>query len=103
VPRPNAMGLSVVSRCKQDLLALGGNTRMGFTALEGYVAGLTAVEAARAGMRRDGLLTKARFRESLAGMRVDLGGYKVDFAAGSTQGSNFVEVVALDRHGRIIG
>ncbi|MGY4826978.1 ABC transporter substrate-binding protein [Sphaerotilaceae bacterium SBD11-9] len=103
VPRPNAMGLSVVSRAKQDLAALGTGTRMGFTALEGYVAGLVAVEAARNGMRRDGTLPKARLREALAGLRTDLGGYKVDFASGSSQGSNFVEVVAVDRHGRIIG
>lgn len=102
VPRPNAMGLSVVSRCKQDLAALGTDTRMGFTALEGYVAGLVAVEAARSGLR-GGALPKARFRDALAGLRTDLGGYKVDFASGSTQGSNFVEVVAVDRHGRIIG
>ena len=35
VPRPNAMSLAVVNRCRQDLAALGTNARMGFTALEG--------------------------------------------------------------------
>lgn len=103
VPRPNAMALSLVNRCKQDLAALGTGTRMGFTALEGYVAGMVAIEAARNGATRAGALSKARFREALAGLRTDLGGYKVDFATGTTQGSNYVEVVAVDRHGRIIG
>ncbi len=103
VPRPNAMGLSLINRCKQDLLALGTGARLGFTAIEGYVAGLVAVEAARNGATRGASLSKARFREALAGLRTDLGGYKVDFATGSTQGSNYVEVVAVDRHGRIIG
>ena len=102
VPRPNAMALPVVSRCKRDLAALGSNARMGFTALEGYVAGLVAVEAARAGLK-GGALTRARFKESLAGLRTDLGGYKVDFTKGGAQGSQFVEVVAVDRLGRIIG
>lgn len=103
VPRPNATALSLINRCKQDLLALGTGTRLGFTAIEGYVAGLVAVEAARNGATRGGALSKARFREALVGLRTDLGGYKVDFASGSTQGSNYVEVVAVDRHGRIIG
>jgi ABC-type branched-subunit amino acid transport system substrate-binding protein len=102
VPRPNAMGLPIVNRCRQDLAALNSNARMGFTTLEGYIAGLVAVEAARSGMKSTGL-TKARFREALAGVRVDLGGYKVDFASGTMQGSRFVDVIAVDRLGRIIG
>lgn len=103
VPRPNARLLPVAERCRRDLAALGRGTRKGFTALEGYLAGLVAVEAAQAGLRRDGSLPRARFRDALAGLRTDLGGYKVDFAAGRTQGSHFVDVVALDRLGRIIG
>jgi len=102
VPRPNALALAVVNRCRHDLAALGTDARMGFTALEGYVAGLVAVEAARSGAK-NGVLSRSRFRESLAGVRMDLGGYKVDFSNGGTQGSQFVDVVAVDRNGRIIG
>ena len=45
----------------------------------------------------------AAFGDLVAGVRMDLGGYKVDFSNGGTQGSQFVDVVAVDRNGRIIG
>jgi branched-chain amino acid transport system substrate-binding protein len=104
VPRPNALGLPLVSRCVKDMAALGGDARMGFTALEGYIAGSVAVEAARAALKgAAGPVNKARFHEALAGLRADLGGYQVDFSGGRTQGSRFVDVVAIDRSGRVIG
>lgn len=104
MPRPNALGLNVVNRCKQDLAALGAGTRLGFTSLEGYVTGLVAVEAARQSLKKNGgSLSAMRFKESLLTLRADFGGYKVDFSSGSAQGSQFVDVVAIDRQGRIIG
>jgi branched-chain amino acid transport system substrate-binding protein len=102
VPRPNAMAIAVVNHCRQDLAALGTNARMGFTSLEGYLTGLVAIEAARAGVK-NGALSRSRFKEALASLRIDLGGYKVDFTKGGAQGSQFVDVVAVDRLGRIIG
>ncbi len=101
VPRPTAMSVNVVQRCQQDLAALGGETHMGLTVLEGYIAGRTAVEAAQA-VLKNGALTRARLRESLAGLRTELGGYKVEFAGG-TQGSRFVDLLAVDRYGRLVG
>ncbi len=74
---------------------------MGLTVLEGYIAGRTAVEAAQA-VLKNGALTRARLRESLAGLRTELGGYKVEFAGG-TQGSRFVDLLAVDRYGRLVG
>lgn len=41
-------------------------------------------------------------KESLAGLRADLGGYKVDFAGGA-HGSRYVDLIALDRYGRMVG
>ncbi len=102
VPRPNSTALSVVKRCREDLAALDGKTRMGFTSLEGYIAGMVAVEAARAALKGGGV-NRSRFKEALAGLRTDLGGYKVQFSSSSTDGSHFVDVVAIDRYGRIIG
>jgi ABC-type branched-subunit amino acid transport system substrate-binding protein len=102
VPRPNALGLQVVNRCHKDMAALGGGARVGFTSLEGYITGSVAVEAAKAGLKGGGL-SRARFRESLAELRTDLGGYAIDFSGGVTQGSRFVDVVAIDRRGRVIG
>ena len=47
VPRPKAVQFGVVKRYNDDLTALGGDARLGFTSLEGYITGRVAVEAAR--------------------------------------------------------
>jgi branched-chain amino acid transport system substrate-binding protein len=41
-------------------------------------------------------------KEVLAGLRSDLGGYRVEFA-GSSQGSRYVDLIAIDRYGRLVG
>ena len=102
VPRPNAVANGVVKRCMEDLAALGTDARMGFTSLEGYIAGRVAVEAARAAAK-GGDIGRARFREALSQLEVDLGGYRVKFSPSNPSGSRFVDVVAVDRTGRIIG
>jgi ABC-type branched-subunit amino acid transport system substrate-binding protein len=102
VPRPNAMGVGVVNRCRQDLAAHVPEARVGMTTLEGYIAGRTAVDAARA-VLKVGAINRSRLREALTGLRSDLGGYKVDFASGSPQGSRYVDLIAIDRFGRLVG
>ena len=71
--------------------------KLGITTLEGYIAGRTAVEAARAALKVSGgeRISRARMKESLAGVKTDLGGYRVEFAPGVTQGSQYV---GPDRH-----
>jgi ABC-type branched-subunit amino acid transport system substrate-binding protein len=101
VPRPTAMGVNVVAQCQRDLALLNNGARLGTTTLEGYIAGRTAVDAALAAAKA-GNLTRARMKESLAGLRSDLGGYKVEFA-GTTQGSRYVDLIAIDRYGRLVG
>jgi branched-chain amino acid transport system substrate-binding protein len=100
VPRPTAMGVSVVSQCQRDLATVPG-ARMGMTTLEGYIAGRTAVQAALTA-HRSGQASRARVREVLAGLRADLGGYRVDFA-GTPHGSRYVDLIAIDRFGRLVG
>jgi ABC-type branched-subunit amino acid transport system substrate-binding protein len=102
VPRPNSVVSAVVKHCQDDLAALGTGTPVGYTSLEGYIAGRVAVEAARAAVATGGM-SRARFRAALSDLNLDLGGYRVRYGAGSHQGSNFVDIVALDRNGRIIG
>ena len=102
VPRQNAVANGVVKRCIEDLAALGTDARMGFTSLEGYIAGRVAVEAARTASK-GGEITRQKFRQSLAELSLDLNGYKTHFTPRSTSGSRFVDVVAIDRTGRIIG
>jgi len=101
VPRPNATGVNVVAQCQRDLALLPNGARMGITTLEGYIAGRVAVDAALAALR-SGNLSRNRLREALAGLRSDLGGYRVEFA-GSTQGSRYVDLIAVDRYGRLVG
>jgi ABC-type branched-subunit amino acid transport system substrate-binding protein len=101
VPRPSALAVGIVGQCQRDLALLGGGARLGMTTLEGYIAGRTAVEATLAAHKAGGA-TRARLREALAGWRGDLGGYRVDFAA-SNQGSRYVDLIALDRYGRLVG
>jgi len=101
VPRPSALGVNVVASCQRDLALLKNGARVGITSLEGYIAGRTAVEATLMAAR-SGSVTRGRVKEALIGLRSDLGGYKVEFA-GSTQGSHYVDLIALDRYGRVMG
>lgn len=102
VPRPSAMGVSVVAQCQRDLALLNSaDAKLGITTLEGYIAGRTAVEAALMANKAGGP-TRARLREAIASLRSDLGGYRVEFA-GSNQGSRYVDLIAVDRFGRLVG
>jgi len=101
VPRPSAMGVNVVASCRRDLALLKNDARIGITTLEGYIAGRTAVDAAILAAR-SGNLGRGRMREALAGLRSDLGGYKVEFA-GTAQGSHYVDLITLDKYGRVMG
>jgi branched-chain amino acid transport system substrate-binding protein len=101
VPRPSAMGVNVVANCGRDLALLHNGARIGITTLEGYIAGRTAVEATMLAAR-SGSLNRGRVKEALAGLRSDLGGYKVEFA-GTTQGSHYVDLITLDKYGRVVG
>jgi len=101
VPRPSAMGVNVVASCQRDLALLKNGARVGITSLEGYIAGRTAVEAATMAAR-SGSVNRARVKEALASLRSDLGGYKVEFA-GTTQGSHYVDLITLDKYGRVMG
>jgi ABC-type branched-subunit amino acid transport system substrate-binding protein len=102
VPRPTALGVNVVAQCQRDLALLNNGARLGLTTLEGYIAGRTAVEATQQAMK-SGSISRARLKEALAGLRSDFGGYKVEFSGGNTQGSRFVDLIALDRTGRLVG
>jgi hypothetical protein len=46
------------------------------------------------------LTNPSRMRGALLALRADRRGYKVDFSSGSLQGSNYADVVAIDRVGR---
>lgn len=102
VPRPSAIGLPVVSRCQQDLAAVRSDARVNVASLEGYISGRIAVEAARNALKVAGV-NKRSMKDALSTLRADLGGYTVQFSPGSTQGSRYVELVTLDRYGKLVG
>ncbi|MFZ5550513.1 MAG: ABC transporter substrate-binding protein [Pseudomonadota bacterium] len=101
VPRPSSMSTLVVAQAQRDLPLVQKDAKLGVTTLEGYIVGRIAVEAAYAA-QASGRLSRARFGEVLAGLKADLGGFRVDFGGGS-QGSRFVDLIALDRYGRLVG
>lgn len=101
VPRPSSMSTMVVAQAQRDLALVQKNAKLGVTTLEGYIVGRIAVEAAYVA-QASGRLSRARFSEVLAGLKTDLGGFRVDFGGGS-QGSRFVDLIALDRYGRLVG
>lgn len=64
--------------------------------LAGYLAARVTVEALRqAGGRSDGLLP------ALRNLRLDMGGYQVDFSGGGNVGSTLVDFGVLDREGNL--
>ncbi|MED5619793.1 ABC transporter substrate-binding protein [Ideonella sp. BN130291] len=102
VPRPTALGVAVVAQAKNDFAAFGNGTKLGVTTLEGYIAGRVAVEAARQAAK-GGTVGRARLKDTLANLRADLGGYRVAFGPDNTTGSQYVEMVVIDRFGRLVG
>jgi ABC-type branched-subunit amino acid transport system substrate-binding protein len=104
VPRPTALGMGVVSQCARDLAAVDSTAKLGVTVLEGYIAGRVTVEAARqAAQRGSGDVSRGRILEALANLKLDLGGYRVAYEGGRSQGSRYVDLVIIDRFGRIAG
>ena len=103
VPRSTADGVGVVQRCRQDLDALGGEIPMSASVLEGYIGGRIAVEAVRGARPRGGAVGRPQLKDSLAGLRTDLGGYPVHFTPGNPNGSKFVELLTLNRYGNLVG
>ncbi|WP_395703658.1 ABC transporter substrate-binding protein [Aquabacterium sp.] len=102
VPRPHALGLGVVNQCQLDLAAAGGGARLGPTTLEGYIAGRVAVEAARQAARA-GAATRQGLFDAVARLEADLGGYRVSLTPRNPQGSQYVDLVVVDRFGRLAG
>jgi ABC-type branched-subunit amino acid transport system substrate-binding protein len=103
VPRPNAVAVRLVKRYQDDLALVNAERKPGYTSLEGYLSGRVAVEAARQLVHAGSAPSRAGFIDSLASLNLDLGGYSVRFGPGNSNGSHFVDVVAIDRTGRLIG
>jgi ABC-type branched-subunit amino acid transport system substrate-binding protein len=103
VPRPTRLQHAVVKHCIEDLQAVDPQARVGLTVLEGYIAGrVTAAAALAAAPRAGSVPSRQALAEALHSLRLDLGGHVVDYTQGR-QGSDFVDIVSVDREGRMIG
>ncbi|MBI5254917.1 MAG: ABC transporter substrate-binding protein [Burkholderiales bacterium] len=102
VPRPGALGTGVVGQCQRDLATAGKGATLGVTTLEGYIAGRVAVEAARLAAQ-GGAVSRQRLRDALGRLNTDLGGYRVAYTPHSREGSQHVDLVVIDRFGRLAG
>ncbi|MFZ6844110.1 ABC transporter substrate-binding protein [Undibacterium sp. RuTC16W] len=103
VLRPKTIGSSLIKHYQEHIAALGGGARTGYTSLEGYIAGMVAIEAAQLALKGEDGVSRSRFKKAISALNVDLGGYRVNFASGGHHGSHFSEVLAVDKTGRIIG
>jgi branched-chain amino acid transport system substrate-binding protein len=103
VLRPKTIGSPLIKHYQEDIAALGGGARTGYTSLEGYITGLVAIETAQLALKGEDAVSRSRFKKALSSLNVDLGGYRVNFASGGHHGSHFSEVVAVDKNGRIVG
>jgi ABC-type branched-subunit amino acid transport system substrate-binding protein len=99
VPRPTRVQFGVVKQCQDDLASVE-QASMGLTTLEGYIAGRVAVAAVLAG--KTPATSRAQLLDSLANLHLDLGGYTVNYTGGH-RGSDYVDVISVDREGRMIG
>lgn len=69
-----------------------------YAMMEGYIAGLVIVEAAR---RMGPKISREGFVSALDSTDLDLGGYRVGFKPGMRSGSRFVELTIVTAAGRI--
>lgn len=84
-----------------DITAKASNLEVpvSYAMMEGYIAGLVIVEAAR---RMGTKVSREAFLAALDSIdNLDLGGYKVGFRPGTRSGSRFVELTIVTEAGRI--
>jgi ABC-type branched-subunit amino acid transport system substrate-binding protein len=99
VPFPWNLGTPIIKEY-QKAIAGREDAKVGFTSLEGYMAGKVLVE----GLRRAGPQpTRERLMAALESLRdYDLGGYSVSYSAEDHRGSRFVDLVVIGKDGRFM-
>jgi len=99
VPFPWSQSIGIVKEYQQ-MLAASGNKDFNFSSLEGFISAKVMVE----GLKRAGKdLTREKLVNALESMsNVDLGGFVVNFNAGSHSGSRYVDLTMIGQGGRFI-
>lgn len=97
VPSPHSEPILLSTDYHRAMAAAGANPSYSYASMEGYVAARVFVEAAK---RVTGKVTAASITEAMHGLRVDLGGFPVDFTQ-SNNASNWVETTVIGANGKI--
>lgn len=99
VPLPDDRGVPLI-REYQGLMASIGVKAFSPSGVEGFIQAKVLVDALRAA---GPALDRRRIVEALEGMRErDLGGFRIAFGPNDHNGSNYVEITMIGRHGRLL-
>lgn len=99
VPNPWARKLGVAREYQDAALKADPGAEFSYGALEGYMTAKAMVMSLQA-TGRD--LSRARWLQTMADARFDLGGLTVRYKTGQHEGSRYVDLSMVDREGRFI-
>ncbi|RYF53176.1 MAG: ABC transporter permease, partial [Comamonadaceae bacterium] len=99
IPYPWGDKLEVVRDYKRDLLAYSRTAAISYYGLEGYINARLVVAALE---RMGPNASRERLMSALRNGPFDLGGFTVNFAPNSNQGSSYVEISVIGTNGRIL-
>jgi branched-chain amino acid transport system substrate-binding protein len=95
-PNPNSPTTAVIRDFQATMREFGKGTELNTMVLSGYLAARVTVEA----LKRSGAKPEA-LEPILHKLKLDLGGYLLDFASGDNVGSRQVALSVIDRSGQL--
>lgn len=99
-PHPQRSQLGVAIEFRRLMAKHQPEAAPSYAAMEGFLAARVLTEAL---MRCGNDISRARLAQALESMReLDLGGYRVSYAPRAHEGASFVELLVLDRRGRLV-
>ena len=98
MPSPHAEPVALSTDYRRAMSAGVANPTYSYASMEGYVAARVFVEAAK---RVTGKVTPESVNAAMHGMRLDLGGFIVDFTQ-SNNASKWVETTIIGQNGKIL-
>lgn len=99
VPNPMARKLAIAREYQDAARKANPKAEFSYGALEGYLTAKAMVMTLEA-TGRD--LTRARWLQTMANARFDLGGMSIQYRPGEHEGSHFVDLSMVDREGRFL-
>lgn len=99
MPDPRRSGLTIARDFVADVKRDGQGIDINYRSFEGYISALVLVE----GLKRAKTLTRQGVKEGMEAIgTVNFHGFTVEFTPTSRTGSTHVELVSLDRYGRVL-